>query len=109
MTWKTAAKESWKAIRATLVVFFILEIVLRLVYFVRNRAVDYLPLPYMMGDDYGPVPPWLDEFRILEPDEALIWKNRPNVRRTYIDIFKPEQKMTVTCMRQRREVTVIWT
>jgi len=51
--------------------------------------VVYVPLPYVVGDEYGPVPPWLDGLRILERDEALIWKNRPNLRQRYVDVFGP--------------------
>jgi lysophospholipase L1-like esterase len=48
-----------------------------------------VPLPYSVGDDYGPVPPWVDRMMILVPDDELIWRNLPNVRRTYVDIFSP--------------------
>lgn len=51
--------------------------------------VTAIPLPYVIGNDYGPVPPWLDGLRILEHDKVLIWKNRANLRRKYIDIFSP--------------------
>lgn len=27
--------------------------------------------------------------RVLEPDKPLIWKNWPNLRRRYIDVFSP--------------------
>ncbi len=48
-----------------------------------------MPLPYVVGDDYGPIPPWLDNLLILKPDDTLIWKNMPNARRAYVDIFTP--------------------
>src|SRR4051812_49862637 len=51
--------------------------------------VRRVPLPYSVGDDYGPTPPWLDRMLILVPDSRLIWRNLPNVRRTYVDIFSP--------------------
>src|SRR4051812_50026976 len=51
--------------------------------------VQRVPLPYSVGDDYGPTPPWLDRMLILVPDNRLIWRNLPNVRRTYVDIFSP--------------------
>jgi lysophospholipase L1-like esterase len=41
--------------------------------------------------DYGPVPPWLDSLRILESDDELVWKSRPNLHRKYIDVFSPVQ------------------
>jgi lysophospholipase L1-like esterase len=91
MQWQRALKETRKAIGAALIVFLCLEVVLRVVYHVRNAAVEYIPLPYVVGDDYGPMPPWIDQFRILEADDALIWKNRANVHRTYVDVFAPVQ------------------
>ncbi len=53
--------------------------------------VTHVPLPYVIGHDYGPVPPWLDSLLILGPDEDLIWKNRPSLRRRYVDLFRPAQ------------------
>ena len=74
----------------TSVIFFALaEAGLRGAYFVRNSMVRLVPLPYALGDEYGPIPPWLDRLMILVPDETLIWRNLPNVRRTYLDIFSP--------------------
>jgi lysophospholipase L1-like esterase len=73
----------------TLIVFVILEVSIRATYFARNSMVHYVPLPYVIGDDYGPMPPWLDELRLLVPDEVLLWKFRPNLRRTYLDVFTP--------------------
>ena len=51
--------------------------------------VQLVPLPYALGDEYGPLPPWLDRLEILVPDEVLIWRSLPNVQRTYLDIFTP--------------------
>jgi lysophospholipase L1-like esterase len=90
-------KDIVKALLATLVVFAILETLLRIAYFVRNSIVTEVPLPYVFGYDYGPIPPWLDVLRMLELDSVLIWKNRPNIHRKYIDIFSPahsEQERT---------------
>jgi lysophospholipase L1-like esterase len=78
-----------KSTAATVVFFLVAEIALRAVYFARNSFVEYVPLPYVVGDDYGPIPPWLDNLLILKPDDALIWKNLPNARRAYVDIFTP--------------------
>src|SRR5262249_47216425 len=61
----------------------------RVVYAGRNALVEYVPLPYVVGDDYGPIPPWLDNMLILKPDPVLIWRNTPNARRAYVDIFTP--------------------
>jgi hypothetical protein len=49
--------------------------------------VEYAPAVY--GYDYGPMPPWFDAARILEADPVLIWKSRPGVQRTYLDVFSP--------------------
>jgi lysophospholipase L1-like esterase len=78
-----------KSAAATIVFFLVAEIALRALYFARNSFVAYVPLPYVVGDDYGPIPPWLDNLLILKPDDALIWKNLPGARRAYVDIFTP--------------------
>src|SRR6476646_12022837 len=78
-----------KSLVTTIIFFGAAEIGLRTAYGVRNALVRRVPLPYSVGDDYGPVPPWLDDMMILVPDERLIWRNLPNVRRTYVDIFSP--------------------
>ena len=73
-----------------LVVFLLMaELGLRGIYVIRASMIERLTLPYMYGDLYGPLPPWWDNLRMLEADETLIWKGRPNVRRTYIDVFSP--------------------
>ncbi len=78
-----------KSLATTIVFFFLMELVLRAAYVGRNSLVRYVPLPYTVGDDYGPIPPWLDNLLILRPDDALIWRNIPNARRAYVDIFAP--------------------
>lgn len=78
-----------KGLTTTIIFFLLVEAGLRSAYFVRNSMVRYVPLPYAFGDDYGPIPPWLDALQILKSDDALIWKNEPNVRRTYLDVFSP--------------------
>jgi lysophospholipase L1-like esterase len=78
-----------KSCLTTVLFFTFAELTLRGVYAVRASFVDRVPLPYSVGDDYGPVPPWLEDMMILVPDNALIWRNLPNVRRTYVDIFSP--------------------
>src|ERR1041384_6578535 len=81
-----------KGLLTTLIFFLLVEVMLRVVYAGRNAAVTYVPLPYVLGDDYGPIPPWLDDLRILIPDPALIWRNVPNARRAYVDIFTPVRR-----------------
>lgn len=78
-----------KSVLTTLIFFLVVEIALRVSYAGRNAFVRYVPLPYVVGDDYGPIPPWLDNLLILRPDPVLIWRNIPNARRNYVDIFTP--------------------
>src|SRR4030095_15862691 len=80
-------KEIAKGLLVTVVGFLILEALLRIAYFGRNWMVTEIPVPYMFGDDHGPIPPWLDSLRILQSDKVLIWKNRPNSQGRYIDLF----------------------
>ena len=82
-------REAGGMVLATLIGLGAMEVALRIAYFIRNRAVDVVPLPYVIGHDYGPVPPWVDGLRILEPDQDLIWHARPGVERRYIDVFSP--------------------
>jgi lysophospholipase L1-like esterase len=78
-----------KSVATTLIFFLFVEIALRVAYAGRNALVTYVPLPYVVGDDYGPIPPWLDNLLILRPDPVLIWRNIPNAQRNYVDIFTP--------------------
>src|SRR3954470_12870511 len=78
-----------KSCLTTFIFFAAAELLLRGTYAVRAAFVRRVPLPYSVGDDYGPVPPWLDNMMILAPDDRLIWRNLPNVHRTYVDIFSP--------------------
>ena len=73
----------------------------------RALFVHRVPLPYSVGDDYGPVPPWLDDMMILVPDAQLIWRNLPNVRRTYVDIFSPAKNAAARTALLRRFVPTI--
>jgi lysophospholipase L1-like esterase len=85
----SVAKALAKGLTTTVIFFLLAEIGLRGAYFVRNSLVEYVPLPYALGDNYGPIPPWLDALLILESDPTLIWKSEPDVRRTYLDVFGP--------------------
>jgi lysophospholipase L1-like esterase len=64
--------------------------------------VHYVVLPYNAAQDFGPVPPWVDGFRILEPDETFGWRNRSDVRLSYMDVYSPvrEEKDRATLLRQ---------
>lgn len=85
----SALKAIGKGLTTTVIFFLLIEIVLRGAYTARNAMVRYVPLPYAFGDDYGPMPPWLDRLEILRNDNVLIWRLAPNARRTYLDIFSP--------------------
>src|SRR5579862_957835 len=78
-----------KSLTTTLVFLVVAELLIRGAYAVRNSVVEFIPLPYALGDDYGPIPPWLDRLLILASDDRLLWKSTPNARRTYVDIFSP--------------------
>src|SRR5262249_9079886 len=69
--------------------FFVVELLIRGTYLVRDSMVRYIPLPYAFGDDYGPKPPWLDRLLIIESDPVLIWKHTPNAHRVSLDVFSP--------------------
>ena len=79
----------WKSLVTTFIFFLLIELGIRAAYFGRNSLVRYVPLPYTVGDVYGPIPPWLDSLLILKPDDTLVWKNIPGARRAYVDIFTP--------------------
>jgi lysophospholipase L1-like esterase len=74
---------------AVIVVFAVAEVALRVAYAVRNALLESVPLPYLIGGEYGPAPPWTDRLGLLEPDPALIWKARPEAHRAYVDVFRP--------------------
>jgi lysophospholipase L1-like esterase len=78
-----------KSVITSVIFFTSLEIVLHAAYLARNAMVRLVPLPYALGDQYGPIPPWLDRLLILVPDDTLIWRNLANVHRTYVDVFSP--------------------
>ena len=73
----------------TVVALGLVEGVLRAVWALRNSRVEAIALPYVVDDDYGPVPPWADAARVLEPDPALLWRSRAGVERRYVDVFTP--------------------
>jgi lysophospholipase L1-like esterase len=97
-------KDIVKGLVVTVVALVILETLLRIAYSGRNWMVTEIPVTYVFGDDHGPIPPWLDGLRILEPDKVLLWKNRPNSQQRYIDVFTPthrEQERTAILRRFR--------
>jgi len=78
-----------KVIALIIVIFAIVESLIRGAYLIRNSKINYITLPYVIGHDYEPIPPWTSDLRILEPDKLLIWRNRPGIRRRYVDVFSP--------------------
>ncbi len=84
--------ELLKVVAATLVVLVLAEVLIRVVYGIRNSMVDAIPLPYDAGQGFAAIPPWIDGLRILEKDESLLWRNRPNVTRKYVDVYGPVQR-----------------
>jgi lysophospholipase L1-like esterase len=78
-----------KASALAVLLLLAVEVSIRTAYAVRNSMVQHVVLPYTAAQDFGPVPPWMDGLRILEPDEVLSWRNRRNARRRYLDVFGP--------------------
>jgi lysophospholipase L1-like esterase len=73
-----------------LLVLMLLEVAIRVAYAARNALVDVMPLPYAIGADWGPIPPWLDQKRMLEENHpTLVWRGSPHFRQTYLDVFGP--------------------
>jgi lysophospholipase L1-like esterase len=89
---KSALKELAKTTVAVLIVLGIVELGIRLAYTIRNNMVDYVVLPYNAAQDFGPVPPWIDDLRILERDDDLVWRNRRNVHQKYMDVYSPVER-----------------
>src|SRR3954464_10793211 len=78
-----------KSLVTTIIFFFAAEAGLRAAYAARNAMVQRVPLPYSVGDDYGPTPPWLRRVLILVPASRRGWRHLPDPRRTYVDIVSP--------------------
>jgi lysophospholipase L1-like esterase len=72
----------------TIICLLIIEVGIRVAYGIRNSRVEYVMIPYMVRNS-GPVPPWSNGLRILEPDEELIWHGRPHAQQKYLDLFCP--------------------
>ena len=73
----------------TVLALGLVEGALRAVWALRNSRLETIALPYVVDDDYGPVPPWADAARVLEPDPTLLWRSRAGVERRYVDVFTP--------------------
>jgi lysophospholipase L1-like esterase len=72
----------------TVVCVLLLEAGVRITYRVRNSRVVVVPIPYMMRNT-GLVPPWMDGVRILDRDDTLMFRGRPNAHLKYLDLFCP--------------------
>ena len=77
------------AVAVTLATFLVAEACLRVMYFARDRFAREMPLPYVIGDEYGPKPPWRERVGMLERDGQLIWKGRAHAAFRYVDLFTP--------------------
>ena len=78
-----------RAVGVALVLLLGIELGIRVAYLVRNSMVSHVVIPYTAAQDFGPVPPWIDGLRILESAAGLSWRNQPNVRRSYLDVYGP--------------------
>jgi lysophospholipase L1-like esterase len=85
---KRILKNLGKVAIGTIVCLALLEGGIRVAYKIRNSRVEYVPIPYMVRH-FGVVPPWMDGLRIIEPDERMVFRGRPNAQRKYLDLFCP--------------------
>lgn len=72
-----------------LLILILIELLLRFTYSIRNSFVNFIPLPYIVGSDYGPIPPWHEKLKILMLAPEVVWKGKPNFKQVYIDTFCP--------------------
>src|SRR5215831_15533408 len=82
-------KEIATAVFVILVFFVVAEAALRVVYFIRQSMVTHVPLIHTFGGNVGPHPPWNANHRLIVSDDTLVWRMRPNVHRTYVDVYAP--------------------
>ncbi|MBT8398953.1 MAG: SGNH/GDSL hydrolase family protein [Rhodothermia bacterium] len=92
MKLRGAVIEFIKTVAAAVFMLALVEVGIRTSYLIRNSLVEYVVLPYNAAQDFGPVPPWADGVRILEPDPDLVWRNRRGARQTYLDVYSPVVK-----------------
>jgi lysophospholipase L1-like esterase len=85
-------RDALRVVAISLLLFVGLEVGIRAVYWLRNAMVDHVVIPYTAAQDFGPVPPWMDALRILEPDDELSWRNRRGVSRRYLDVYGPVRR-----------------
>lgn len=85
------AREAVLSSIAVLVVLALLESLTRVAYLVRSSAVDFVAMPYVVGGDYGPVPPWREDDGMRVSDDELYWRGNPGFTQRYLNIFGPVQ------------------
>ncbi len=85
---KTLLKNLARVTIGSIVFLLLIEVGIRIAYKVRNARVEYVPIPYMVRN-FGLVPPWMEGLRIIEPDDVLLFRGRPNAQRKYLDLFCP--------------------
>lgn len=85
---KSLVKNGAKVTIGSIVLLLLLEGGIRVAYKIRNSRVEYVPIPFMVRN-LGVVPPWMDDLRIIEPDDVLLFHGRPNAHRKYLDLFSP--------------------
>jgi len=85
---KNLIKNGAKVAIGSIVFLLLIEVGIRVAYKVRNSRVEYVPIPYMVRN-FGLVPPWMEGLRIIEPDDLLLFRGRPNAERKYLDLFCP--------------------
>src|ERR1700687_6138902 len=81
-------KNLGKVALGTFVCLLLLEAGIRITYRIRNSRVEVVAIPYMVRNA-GLVPPWMDGLRILDPDDVMLFRGRPNAHRKYLDLFCP--------------------
>ncbi len=86
---KTLPNWLLKPVVFTILFFAILEVILRVTFYVRNSFVQQVPLPYVIGSDYGPIPPWVQKLSMFEFDDRLLYRARRNLNQKYMDIYSP--------------------
>jgi lysophospholipase L1-like esterase len=82
-------REILLGIVALLLVFAMVEATIRLAYGMRDALVEVVPVHHIVGADWGPVPPWRERTRMLEPHPTLVWRGKPHFRQVYVDLFAP--------------------
>ncbi len=81
-------KNLGKVAVGTVVCVLLLEAAIRATYRIRNSRVETVPIPYLVRNT-GLTPPWMDGLRILDHDDVMLFRGRPNAHLKYLDLFCP--------------------